>query len=72
MKDHERVCHHLGVILVEPPASLVFPSTAPIIVVVVLVVGAELYALVTGPVRHADLIPSGQSISSCTHIASKA
>lgn len=36
-------------ILVEPPAPFVLLGTVSLVVVVVLVVGAELYSLVTGP-----------------------
>lgn len=41
--------HHLKAVLVEPPASFVFLGAVSFVVVVVLVVGAELDALVTGP-----------------------
>lgn len=58
-------------ILVEPPASFVFLCTIPFVVIIVLVVGAELNTLVTGPVWHINLITSRQSISSCTYICSK-
>lgn len=36
-------------VLVEPPASLVFLGAVSLVVVIVPVVGAELHALVTGP-----------------------
>ncbi len=58
-------------ILVEPPASFVFLGTVSTVVIIVLVVGAEFHALVTGPLWHTNLITSRQSISSCTYIGSK-
>lgn len=58
-------------VLVEPPASFVFLGAVSFVVIVVLVVGAEFDALVTGPPWHTNLIISRQSISSCTCVGSK-
>lgn len=58
-------------VLVEPPASFVFLSAVSVVVIVVLVVGAEFDTLMTGPLRHTSLITSRESISSCAHIGPK-
>lgn len=58
-------------LLIEPPASFVFLSTVPFVVVIVLVVGAEFHALVTSPFGLRNLIASRQSISSSADIDSK-
>lgn len=74
MNDCEPVgsfSQHLKAILVEPPASFVFLGTVSLVVVIVLIVGAELDSLVTGPPWHSNLITSGQSISSGTYIGFK-
>jgi len=58
-------------ILVEPPASFVFFSTVSFVVVVILVIGAESHALMTGPLRYTNLMASRQSVSSCTYVGPK-
>lgn len=60
-----------GLVLIEPPAPFVFLSAVPSVVVIVLVIGAEFHALVTGPFDLRNLIASSQSISSGTNVVSK-
>lgn len=58
-------------ILVEPPSSFIFQCTTALVVVIVVVKGAEADALVTGPVWHTGLVTARQSVSCCASVGAK-